>query len=61
MCDAWGVCIAARCCASIRVVGALAIVHCVRGVRMIVWRTTSAHDSLTYLAAKYVADVWRMS
>ena len=28
-----------------------------RGVRMIAWRAASAHDSLTYLAAKCVADI----
>ena len=52
---------AARCCASIGAVSASAIVHCVRGVRMTVRCATSAHDSLTDLAAKYVADCWRMS
>ena len=56
-----GVCIAACRCASIRAVGASAIVHCVRGVSMIVWCASSAHDSLTYSAAKYVASVWHMS
>ena len=34
------------------VVCASATVRCARGVHMIGWRATSAHDSLTYLAAK---------
>ena len=42
-------------------VSASAIVHCVRGVRMTVRFATLAHYSLTYLAAKYVADDWRMA
>ena len=52
---------AARCCASFGAVRALVIVHCVHGVRMTVRCATSAHDSLTYLAAKYVANGWRMA
>ena len=52
---------AARCCASIGAVSASAIVHCVRGVRMTVRCATSAHDSLTYLAAKYVPNGWSMA
>ena len=52
---------AARCCASIAAVSASAIVHCVHGVCMTVRWATSAHDSLTYLAAKYVANGWRMA
>ena len=52
---------AARSCASIVAVSASVIVHCVRVVRMTVRCTTSAHNSLTYLAAKYVASGWRMA
>ena len=61
LCGVRGVCMAARCCASIGVVSASAFVHGVRGVCMTVRCATSAHDSLTYLAAKYVANGWRMA
>ena len=43
----------ARCCDFIGAVNLLVIVHCVRYVRMTVRCATSAHNSLTYLAAKH--------
>ena len=46
--DVRDVCIAAHC----RVVCASATVRCARSVRMIGRPAASAHDSLTYLAAK---------
>ena len=52
---------AARCCASVGAVSASVIVHRVCGVRMTVRCATSAHNSLTYLAAKYVANGGRMA